>query len=196
MHGVDQSCGNILTFAIGLYTPGNHDKAYKWFLSKFNEKCQILRKPIKTVICELNKTLIARIEKELPKVTILVSHFSVIQEFQTMLEDQIILSEDKQGCLEILKEVCNTENKSQCRELLGELNKSFSDSEKHPKYFEEKIFAFKHLWLPYKNSQIYTAGLENYTKLATIKEIFDCEVGQAPIIVGSLDQKVQKTPVS
>ena len=35
MNGVDQACGNILTFAIGLYSPGLEDKAYKWFFQKF-----------------------------------------------------------------------------------------------------------------------------------------------------------------
>ena len=94
-----------------------------------------------------------------------------------MMEEERIITEDKDSCLSILKEVINSEIKSQCRDLLSELNKSFSDSEKYPKEFENKIFAYKDLWLPYKIATIYTAGLHSYTKLATIKEIFENEVG-------------------
>jgi hypothetical protein len=59
LNGVDQVCGNILTFAIGLYSEGSQKMAYKWFL----EKCSVLHKPIKTIVVELNPKLIKSVEK-------------------------------------------------------------------------------------------------------------------------------------
>lgn len=76
-----------------------------------------------------------------------------------------------------MKQVCNSETKSQCRSLLGELNKSFSQFDQSASKFEKEIFKYKDMWLPYKFSSTYTAGLHSYAKLATIKKIFDSELG-------------------
>jgi hypothetical protein len=53
INGVDQTVGNILTFAIGLFSEDSEHQAYKWFLQKFIEKCNVLKKLPKVVITEL-----------------------------------------------------------------------------------------------------------------------------------------------
>ena len=64
INGVDQTVGNILTFAIGYFSVESESTAFKWFLEKFNEKCSVLRKPIKLATCELNEKSVACSEKE------------------------------------------------------------------------------------------------------------------------------------
>lgn len=54
MNGVDQTCGNILTFAIGMFSEGSDKTSFRWFFDKFNEKCSMIRKPLKNVTCEIN----------------------------------------------------------------------------------------------------------------------------------------------
>ena len=112
----------------------------------------MIRKPLKTIVTEINHTLISRIEKTYKTSKIIVSHFSVISEFEKMQKevDSIVVSDKKDACIAILKEVCNSENKTQCRALLAELSKSFSDFENYPAQFEDRIFKYKDYWLPYK----------------------------------------------
>lgn len=59
INGVDLVVGNIVTFAIGLYSEKAGRMAYKWFLEKFNEKSNVVRRPLKLVITELNPKLIS-----------------------------------------------------------------------------------------------------------------------------------------
>ena len=56
---------------------------------------------------------------------------------------------------------------------MEELIKQFSYYDSIHKKFEKKIFVHKDLWLPYKFQTIYNAGLHSYTKMATIKDIFE-----------------------
>ena len=64
INGVDQTVGNILTFAVGLYSAGSDKTAFRWFLDKFNDKCSVLRKPLKNITCEINEELLAAIKKK------------------------------------------------------------------------------------------------------------------------------------
>ena len=137
---------------------------------------------MKTIVCELNPVLIKRVEKQLKTCKVIGSHYSVINDFKNMItKDTMTVNEKGEHCLAILKEVCNSENKGQCRALLEELNKSFTEFESFAKEFEDEVFSYKDYWLPYKFNSVYTAGLHSYTKMATIKEIFENPVGKAPI---------------
>jgi len=60
--------------------------AYKWFLEKFHEKALVVRKPMKMIITELNHKLISSIGKICPDAKILVSHYSVINEFKKIID--------------------------------------------------------------------------------------------------------------
>ena len=86
VNGVDQIVGNICTYAIGLYSEKAGKMAYKWFLEKFNEKAVVVRKPMKMVVTELNPKLISQIGKAAPDAKVIVSHYSVINEFKKIID--------------------------------------------------------------------------------------------------------------
>lgn len=174
INGVDQTVGNITTYAIGLYS-NSSKKTFKWFLEKFIEKCQVLRRMPKLIVTEINSKLIASIQKLFKNAKILISHYSVIQEFKKIQSktDVITIDDGADTCLQILQEICGSETKAQCRILLSELNKNFAYYDNYHQEFEDRIFIYKDHWLPYKFQNDFTAGMHSYTKLATIKEIFE-----------------------
>ena len=59
INGVDQTVGNICTYAVGLFSEKAGKMAYRWFLEKFNEKATVVRKPMKMIVTELNHKLIS-----------------------------------------------------------------------------------------------------------------------------------------
>jgi len=79
---VDQTVGNILTFAIGMFSVDSDEVSIKWFLEKFMDKCSVLRKCVKTLVCEMDVVLIKTIEMKFPKAKLIISHHSVIEEFK------------------------------------------------------------------------------------------------------------------
>lgn len=82
INGVDQTVGNILTFAVGYFQEQSEDIAFKWFLEKFNEKCSVLRRPIKMATVELNENLLKAMKKKCSQAQVVISHHSIINEFK------------------------------------------------------------------------------------------------------------------
>ena len=139
------------------------------------------------MVCEVNPTLIKRLQKDFKQTKLIVNHYSVITEFESMKSEvnTMVFNDKVQTSIDVLKEVCNSETKQHCRHLLKELDNSFKDISETAKQFEQRLFAFKDYWLPYKFTGTYTAGLHSYTKLAVIKEIFDNAAGKAPITLNT-----------
>jgi hypothetical protein len=78
--GVDQELGNILTFGMGMCSSKSTICLW-WILSKFVEKCGMIRKPLKLVFAPLEKKLFSMLEKELPAgCQLLSTHYSVIDQ--------------------------------------------------------------------------------------------------------------------
>ena len=76
--GVDQELGNILTFAIGLFSQKSTISMW-WILSKFLEKCLLVKKPLRLVFAPLDTKLFKLLSRELPyQCRLYATQFSVI----------------------------------------------------------------------------------------------------------------------
>lgn len=105
INGVDQTVGNILTFAIGYFSVESESTAFKWFLEKFNEKCSVLRKPIKLATCELNENLLHALKKKCSQAKVMISHHSIINEFKSIQAD-LLTNTNNSNQFQILNEIC------------------------------------------------------------------------------------------
>ena len=63
--GVDQELGNILTFGIGFFSTKSTISMW-WILSKFLEKCLLVKHPLRLVFAPLDTKLFKLLSRELP----------------------------------------------------------------------------------------------------------------------------------
>ena len=77
--GVDQDIGNILTFAVGFITQKDKYQV-NWVLTKFFSEIETLNRQgsIKTIVTDLDKTIIRGVSEAFKDSQIIISHGSII----------------------------------------------------------------------------------------------------------------------
>ena len=165
--GTDQELGNILTFGIGFFSAKTTISMW-WVLNKFIEKCQLVKKPLRTVYAPIDKKLFPLLQKELPhQCSLYATTHSVIEKVREITsEGSAIEVQDK--VLKLFMDICQTDTadatKSKLREVKSLLEPHF---EAYKKYLK-RIHATKKMWLLQHLNSVFTGGQHSYNRSATI----------------------------
>ncbi|TNV82043.1 hypothetical protein FGO68_gene12297 [Halteria grandinella] len=171
--GIDLDIGNILTYGIGFMSLKTKYQL-NWILTKFNSLIQAMTNiKLKTVVCDLDKTIIKCALSVFTQAQMIVSHGSILCTFQSICAVNGVKHEIYAQAQDCLQDALLSDSKTLTREYLSILKHLLTPYPKCLTYLDQCLLAFKKLWKPFLFREQFTGGQHCYFRYSTIKKYFE-----------------------